>query len=283
MKIVVIGGSGRIGEKLVRTLGQKYCRVVAASPTFGVDTVTGVGLEEALANAEVVVDVSNARSLDGASALRFFETSGRNLLSTGRAAGVRHHIALSIVGVDGLLSIDYFRAKKMQEDLIKASGIPFTILRSTQFFEFISDVVQDGTASEIAIPPALVQPIAGEDVAATLAAGAFSDALNATLEVAGPQRFRLDEVATEIATAHEDGRKIVADVHALYFGAELEERSLLPGPCARIASHTFDDWLRESFQPTRFSALANENCSLARPRDTDRGRIGPSEVPIRRE
>lgn len=249
MKIVVIGGSGRIGEKLVRTLRQEDCRVFAASPTFGVDTVTGVGLAQALADAEVVVDVSNSPSLDGASALRFFETSGRNLLSAGRAAGVGHHIALSIVGIDGLLSIDYFRAKKIQEDLIRASGIPFTIVRSTQFFEFISDVVQEGTAGEIAISPALVQPIAGEDVADTLADAAFGNAFNATVEVAGPELFRLDEVAAEIATAHEDGRRIVADVHARYFGAALEERSLLPGSDARIASRKFDDWLRDSLQP----------------------------------
>jgi len=249
MKIAVIGGSGRIGKKLVRNLRQKGFNVLEVSPAFGVDTVTGVGLAQALAGVEIVIDVSNSRSLDGASALRFFETSGHNLLAAGRAAGVRHHVALSIVGVDGLLSIDYFRAKKMQEDLIKTSGIPFTILRSTQFFEFISDVVQDGTAREIAISPALVQPIAGEEVAATLAGAGFSDALNATLEVAGPEQFRLDEVATEIATAHEDGRRIVADIHARYFGAELEERSLLPGADARIASRRFDDWLRDSLQP----------------------------------
>jgi uncharacterized protein YbjT (DUF2867 family) len=249
MRIAVIGGSGRIGEKLVRNLRREDCHVVAASPTFGVDTVTGVGLDEALVDAEVVVDVSNSRSLDGASALRFFETSGRNLLAAGRVAGVRHHIALSIVGVDGLLSIDYFRGKKIQEDMIKASGTSFTILRSTQFFEFISDVVQEGTAREIAISPALVQPIAGEDVAAALAEAAWGDAFNATLEVAGPEQFRLDEVATEIATAHEDGRRIVADVHARYFGAELRERSLLPGPNARIGSRTFDDWLRDSLRP----------------------------------
>jgi uncharacterized protein YbjT (DUF2867 family) len=251
MKIVVIGGSGRIGEKLVAILQEKGCDVVPASPTFGVDTVTGAGLGKALAGAEIVVDVSNSRSLDGPSALRFFETSGRNLLSAGRAAGVRHHIALSIVGVDRLLPIHYFRAKKVQEDLIKASGIPFTILRSTQFFEFISDVVQDGTVREIPISPALVQPIAGGDVADTLADAALSAALSTTLEVAGPEQFRLVDVATEIATAHEDGRTIVADVHARYFGAELEERSLLPGPEARIASLRFDDWLRESLQPNR--------------------------------
>jgi uncharacterized protein YbjT (DUF2867 family) len=256
MKVVVIGGSGRIGEKLVRNLRQEDLRVFEASPTFGVDTVTGAGLEQVLKDAEIVVDVSNAPSLDGPAALRFFETSGRTLLAAGRAAGVRHHIALSIVGVDGLLASDYFRAKKIQEDLVAASGIPFTILRSTQFFEFISDVVQDGTAAEIRISPALVQPIAGEDIADTLADVVFSDPFNAILEVAGPERFRLDEVATEIATAHEDGRQIVPDIRARYFGAEPGEHSLLPGPAARIALLRFDDWLRDSLQPHRISIPA---------------------------
>jgi uncharacterized protein YbjT (DUF2867 family) len=257
MKVVVIGGSGRIGEKLVRSLRQEDLRVFEASPTFGVDTVTGVGLAQALEEAEIVVDVSNARSFEGSAALRFFETSGRNLLAAGRRAGVRHHIALSIVGVDGLVASDYFRAKKIQEDLVAASGLPYTILRSTQFFEFISDVVQEGTACEIPISPALVQPIAGEDIADTLADAVFSDPFNAILEVAGPERFRLDEVATEIATAHEDIRRIVPDIHARYFGAELGEHSLLPGPDARIARLRFDDWLRDSLQPRRFSIPAN--------------------------
>lgn len=256
MKIVVIGGSGRIGEKLVRNLRQEDLRVFEASPTFGVDTVTGIGLAAALDGAEIVVDVSNSPSLDGPTALRFFEASGRNLLAAGRAAGVRHHIALSIVGLDGLIASDYFRAKKIQEDLVASSGIPFTILRSTQFFEFISDVVQEGTASEIPISPALVQPIAGEDVADALADAVFSEPSDAILEVAGPECFRLDEVATEIATAHEDGRRVVPDVHARYFGAELGERSLLAGPDALIASLKFEDWLRDSLQPRRFSIRA---------------------------
>lgn len=255
-KIVVIGGSGRIGEKLVRNLRQEDCRVFEASRSYGVDTVTGVGLAEALDEAEIVIDVSNSPSLDGADALRFFETSGRNLISAGRGAGVRHHIALSIVGVDGLLASDYFRAKKIQEDLVRASGIPFTILRSTQFFEFISDVVRDGTARDIPISPALVQPIAGEDVADTLADAAFSDPFNRAIEVAGPEQFRLDEVASEIATAYEDSRRVVADVHARYFGAELEERSLLPGPGVRIAQLKFDDWLRQSLRPAWSSPKA---------------------------
>lgn len=257
MKVVVIGGSGRIGEKLVRNLRQEDLRVFEASPTFGVDTVTGVGLEQALEDAEIVVDVSNSPSPEGPAALRFFETSGRNLLAAGRAASVRHHIALSIVGVDGLLASDYFRAKKIQEDQVAASGIAFTIVRSTQFFEFISDVVQDGTAVEIPISPALVQPIAGEDIADTLADAVFSDPSNAILEVAGPEQFRLDQIATEIAAAHEDGRQIVPDIHARYFGAELGERSLLPGPAARIASLRFDDWLRDSLQPRRVSIPTN--------------------------
>lgn len=249
MKIVVIGGSGRIGERLVRNLRQEDCRVFEASPSYGVDAVTGQGLAEALAEAEIVVDVSNSPSLEGPAALRFFETAGRNLAAAGRAAGVRHHIALSIVGVDRLLAGEYFRAKQLQEDIVRASGIPFTILRSTQFFEFISDVVQEGTARDIPISPALAQPIAGEDVADMLADAVFSDPFNAAVEIAGPEQFRLDQIATEIATAHEDGRRVVADVHARYFGAELEERSLLPGPDARIAAQRFDDWLRDSLQP----------------------------------
>ena len=249
MKIVVIGGDGRIGSRLVRNLRRRNYWVLPASPTAGVDTVTGTGLADALTGADTVVDVSNVPSLEGDDALQFFETSTRNLLQVGREAGVRHHIALSIVGVDRLADIDYFRAKKTQEDLIKASRIPFTIVRSTQFFEFISAVVQAGTDSEIAISPALVQPIAGDDVADALAEVVLGIALNATVEVAGSELLRLDEVATDIATAHEDGRQIVADIHARYFGAELGERSLLPGPDALIARGTFDDWLRQSLQP----------------------------------
>jgi uncharacterized protein YbjT (DUF2867 family) len=259
MKIVVIGSSGRIGRRLVRALRQEDCRVFEASPTHGVDAFTGAGLAQAMDGAEIVVDVSNSPSLEGAAALRFFDTASRNLLSAGRAAGVRHHIVLSIVGVDGLISNDYFRAKKMQEDLVKASGIPFAILRSTQFFEFISDVVQEGTARDIAISTALAQPVAAEDVATMLTDMVLGIPSNTTLEIAGSEQFRLDEVATEIATAHEDDRRIVADPHARYFGAELEERSLLPGPDARIAPLRFDDWLRESLSPDWSSVAAARN------------------------
>ena len=257
MKIVVIGGSGRIGEKLVRNLRQEDLRVFEASPTFGVDTITGQGLDRALEEAEIVIDVSNSPSLDGAAALRFFETSGRNLMAAAQAAGVRRHIVLSIVGVDRLGVNDYFRAKKIQEDLVRASGIPFTIVRSTQFFEFISDVVQDGTERDIPISPAIGWTSAGEELADMLADTVFTDAFNGVVEVAGPERFRLDEVATMIATAHEDGRRVVADWHARYFGALLEEGSLLPGPDARAGTMRFDDWLRDSFRPHHILGTAS--------------------------
>jgi uncharacterized protein YbjT (DUF2867 family) len=249
MKIVVIGGSGRIGEKLVFNLRQDDFRVLEASPTFGVDTISGFGLDQALEGAQVVVDVSNSPSLDGAAALRFFEASGRRLLAAARAAGVRHHVALSIVGTDRLQGSAYFRAKKLQEDLVKASGLPFSILRSTQFFEFIAGVVQDGPAEHVAISPARVQPISGLDVAEALADLATGDPLNGTVEVAGPECFWLPGLAAEVLTAYEDGRQVVADPLAPYFGAILEDGSLLPGPGARIAALRFEDWLRASLQP----------------------------------
>lgn len=253
MKVVVIGSRGRIGERLVRNLRQEDLRVVEASRSTGVDSFTGVGLDAALDGAKVVIDVTNVSPDDGDAAMRFFETSSRNLLEAGRRAGVRHHVVLSIVGTDGLLASGYFRGKKLQEEMAAGSGIPFTILRSTQFFEFISGVVQAGTQRDIRIAPALVQPIAGEDLADMLADAVFSDPFNGMLEVAGPERLRLDEVAVEIATAQEDPRRIVADAAAPYFGAELGEHSLLPGAGARIATLTFDDWLRDSLQPHRIS------------------------------
>jgi len=253
MKVVVVGSSGRIGSRLVRNLRQEDLRVFAASRGTGVDTTTGAGLDAALRDAEVVVDLSNASPDDGAAALRFFDVSSRNLLAAARTAGVRHHIVLSVVGADGLQASEYFRAKKLQEEMAAASGIPFTIVRSTQFFEFISDTVQDGTAREIPIAPALVQPVAAEDLADTLADAVFSNPFDAVLEVAGPDVLRLDEVAAEIATAHEDGRRVVPDIHARYLGAELGTASLLPGPGARIAATRFGDWLRASLQPCRIS------------------------------
>jgi uncharacterized protein YbjT (DUF2867 family) len=250
MKIVVIGGSGRIGEKLVFNLRQDDFKVLEASPTFGVDTVSGWGLDEALEGAEVVVDASNSPSLDGEAALRFFEASGRHLTAAGRAAGVRHHVVLSIVGTDRLQASGYFRAKKLQEDLIKASGLPYSILRSTQFFEFIAGVVQDGSAGDVVISPARVQPISGLDVAEALADLATREPVNGTVEVAGPERFRLPDLAAEVLTAYEDRRQIIADPRALYFGAELDDESLLPNPGARVAALRFEDWLRGTLQPS---------------------------------
>jgi uncharacterized protein YbjT (DUF2867 family) len=248
VKIVVIGGTGRIGEKLVYGLRLDDLTVLAASPSCGLNTVTGEGLEEALHDATVVVDVSNSPSLDGETALRFFEASGRRLLAAGKAAGVQHHLALSIVGTDGLQAIDYFHAKKVQEDLIKASGIPYSILRSTQFFEFIAGVVQDGGHEDLVISPALAQPVSGIDVARTLADLATGKPLNQTVELAGPERLRLSDVATAVATAFEDPRRVIADPHARYFGAELTDQSLLPGPDARIGALRLEDWLRQVLQ-----------------------------------
>jgi uncharacterized protein YbjT (DUF2867 family) len=249
MKILVIGGTGCIGEKLVHTLQRDASMVLGVSPSHGVNTITGEGLEQALHGVTVVVDVSNSPSLDGSDALRFFETSGRNLLAAGKAAGVQHHIALSIVGTDGLQAIGYFRGKKVQEDLIKDSGIAYSILRSTQFFEFIAGVVQEGGKDDVIIPTALAQPIAGIDVGEALAELAIGEPLNRTVEVAGPERLRLSDVAAEVMTAYDDPRRIIADPRALYFGAELTDQSLLPGRNSGIGALRFEDWLRQTLQP----------------------------------
>ncbi|MES2035926.1 MAG: SDR family oxidoreductase [Pseudomonadota bacterium] len=249
MKIVVIGGSGRIGEKLVFNLRQDDYRVLEGSPSFGVDAVTGEGLDQALEGAQVLVDVSNSPQLDGEAAMRFFETAGRRLTAAARAAGVQHQIALSIVGTDRLQASGYFRAKKVQEDLIKASGLPYSLLRSTQFFEFIAGVVQNGSGGDVVISPARVQPISGEEVAQALADLATGEPINGTVEVAGPQRLRLSDLAVEVLTAYEDTRRIIVDPEAPYFGARLDDQSLLPGADAHIAVLRFEDWLRESLQP----------------------------------
>ncbi len=256
MKIAVIGGSGRVGTHLVAELRRYGCSVVPVSRAQGVDIVTGEGLGAALAEAGVVIDVSNVRSLDGAGAPDFFETAGRNLVTAARQAGVRCHIVLSIVGVERLLASDYFRAKQRQEDMVRASGTPFTIVRATQFFDFIADVVQRGTAAEIPIAPALVQPIAARDVADALVDILFDRPSADCIEIAGPERLRLDTIATEIATAHEDGRRIVADPGARYFGARITERTLLPETGARIGALRFDDWLRDSLIPVSPAAAS---------------------------
>ena len=247
MKIVVIGGSGLIGTKLVHTLRQRGHAVVAASPASGVNTLTGEGLAEALAGAQVVVDVANSPSFEDTAVLAFFETSGRNLLAAEAAAGVGHHVALSVVGTDRLLQSGYFRAKMAQEHLIKAATVPYTILRSTQFFEFVSGIAQSATDGQtVRLSPALVQPIVSDDVAAALADVTLGAPVNGTVELAGPERLRLDELVRQFLSAKQDARQVVADVHARYFGAELNDQSLTPGDNPRLAPTRFEDWLSRS-------------------------------------
>jgi len=247
IKIVIIGGTGLIGIKLVNNLRERGQEVVAASPSSGVNTFTGEGLAEALTGAQVVVDVANAPSWEEKAVLEFFETAGRNLLAAEAAAGVRHHVALSIVGADRLSASGYLRAKVAQENLIKASGIPFTIVRSTQFFEFVKGIVQSATEGEtVRLSPALMQPIAANDVAAALTGFALAEPLNGTIEIAGPEPIRMDEFARRFLSATRDPRKVTADVHARYFGTELNDQSLIPGDNARLAPTRFEEWLSRS-------------------------------------
>src|SRR5437870_2169838 len=222
MKIVVIGGSGLIGKKVVTNLRQHGHEVVPASPSSGVNTVTGEGLAQSLAGAQVVVDVANAPSWEDNAALAFFETSGRNLLAAEVAAGVGHHVALSVVGTDRLAESGYFRGKIAQEKLIKSSQVPYTIVQSTQFMEFLGGIAQSGTDGQtVRLSPAFIQPIASDDVAAAMSDFTVGTPVNGTVEVAGPERMRLAELVQRFLTATNDPRKVVADVHARYFGAEL--------------------------------------------------------------
>lgn len=247
MKIVVIGGSGLIGTKLVNNLRQQGHEVVAASRSSGVNTLTGEGLAEALAGAQVVVDVANSPSFEDKAVLEFFETAGRNLLAAEAAAGVRHHVALSVVGTDRMLASGYFRAKMAQENLIKASRIPFTIVRATQFFEFVGAIVQSATEGDtVRVPPALMQPIVSEDVAAALAEIATEEPLCGTIELAGPEPIRQDELVRRFLLANRDTRQVVTDVDARYFGTELDDQSLTPGANPRLGPTRFNDWLSHS-------------------------------------
>src|SRR6187397_1447755 len=219
MKIIVIGGTGLIGTKVVKNLRDMGHEVVAASPSKGINSVTGEGLAQALAGAQVVVDVANAPSWEDNAVLGFFETSGRNLLAAEAAAGVRHHVALSVVGTDRLLASGYFRAKMAQENLIKASSIPYTIVRATQFFEFVGGIAQSATeGSTVRLPPVMMQPIVSDDVAAVMTDAAVRKPLNGTLELAGPEPIRMDELVRRFLIAHRDERKVITDVHAGYFG-----------------------------------------------------------------
>ncbi|MCX5493415.1 SDR family oxidoreductase [Kaistia dalseonensis] len=247
MKIVVIGGTGLIGSRLVELLRLTDHEVVPASPTLGVDTVSGSGLADALRDASVVVDVSNSPSEDPETALAFFEASGRHLLAAESEAGVRHHVALSAVGTDRLPGSGYFRAKMAQERLVRGSQRPYTILRSAPFFEFIGAIVEaDPEGSALHVTPAYVQPIAAGDVAVALRDIALGRPQNQELEVVGPDSFRLDELAVQILTANEDPRPVIPDRQAPYFGAILDDDSLMPGDHPRFAMTRFEDWLRLS-------------------------------------
>jgi uncharacterized protein YbjT (DUF2867 family) len=244
MKIVVIGGSGLIGKKLVHNLRQRGHEVVAASPSTGVNTLTGEGLAEVLKGAQVVVDVANSPSFEDKPVLEFFQTGGRNLLAAEAAAGVGHHMALSVVGTDRLLASGYFRAKMAQEELIKASRIPYTIVRATQFFEFVGAIAQSATEGQtVRLPPALMQPIVSDDVAIALADVALAQPLNRTVELAGPEPIRMDELVRRYLSARGDPHQVVTDSQARYYGTVVNDRSLTPGENPRLGTTRFEDWL----------------------------------------
>jgi uncharacterized protein YbjT (DUF2867 family) len=247
MKIVVIGGTGLIGSKVVEKLKQKGHEAIAAAPNTGVNTITGEGLKEAMAGAQVVIDLANSPSFEDKAALEFFETSGRNLLAAEAAAGVRHHVALSIVGTDRTPDNGYFRAKVAQEKLIETSGIPYTIIRSTQFLEFLGGIAASSTDGNIVrLSPGLCQPIAADDVAAIVADVALTAPRNGIIEIAGPERAPFNEIVARYLKAVGDPREVVRDPEARYWGGRVEERSLVPLGEARLGRIGFNEWLRRA-------------------------------------
>ena len=247
MKIVVIGGTGLIGSKTVPILRQGGHEAVAASPKTGVDTITGRGLKEVMAGTQVVIGLANAPSWEDKAVLEFFETSGRNLLAAERTAGVRHHVAVSIVGTDRTPENGYFRAKVAQEKLIEASGVPYTIIRATQFMEFLGGIADSGAVgSTVRLSPGLFQPIAADDVAAIAADVALAPPRNGIVEIAGPDRAPFDEIVARYLKAIGDPRTVVRDPEARYFGGRVEERSLVPLGEARLGRIGLDEWLRRS-------------------------------------
>jgi len=255
MKIVVIGGTGLIGSKVVNILRQRGHEVVAASPSSGVNTLTGEGLAEALKGAQVVVDVANSPSFEDKPALDFFETSGRNLLSAEKSAGVKHHVALSVVGTDRLTGSGpgslsgYFRAKMAQENLIKASGIPFTIVHATQFFEFVKSIAQPAAGdATIRLSSVLMQPMASDDVAAAVAEVALGQPVNGMIEIAGPDQIRQDELVRQYLSATGDDQKVTTDDKAGYFGIAVNDQSLVPGDNPRLGPTHYKDWLSRTAQ-----------------------------------
>ena len=251
MRIVVLGGSGLIGSKLVYLLRQEGQDVVSASPSSGVNSATGEGLDDALAGAQVVVDVTNSPSFEDKAVLEFFETSGRHIVAAEEKAGISHHVALSVVGADRLQESGYFRAKLAQEHLIERSPIPYTILRSTQFFEFLGSIAQEGVVGQtVHMSPALVQPVAADDVAAILASIALSPPVRGIVEIAGPERISLADLVKQFLSKTGDPRQVVADGNARYYGLVLNDQSLTPGANPRIGSTTF----AESFSASGLKA-----------------------------
>ena len=249
MKIVVIGGTGLIGSKLVKKLREHGREVVAASPDTAVNSLTGQGLSDALKGASVAVDVTNSPSWEDAAVLNFFETSTRNLLDYEAAAGVGHHVALSVVGTDRLLESGFFRAKLAQENLIKASSTPYSIVRATQFFEFIQKIAGISTeGNKVRLPPVLFQPMAADDVASALDRIATGSPVNGTVEIAGPEQFHLDEIVRRDLAARNDPREVISDPHARYYGIEVGERTLIPNQDARLGETRFEDWLRQAIK-----------------------------------
>lgn len=247
MKIVVIGGSGLIGKKLASKLQEIGHEAVAASPRTGVNTMTGEGLRESLSGANVVVDVANSPSFEDTAVMEFFQTSGKNLHAAEAATGVKHHVALSVVGTERLLASGYFRGKMAQEELIKNSGIPYTIVRATQFFEFVGAIAQSATDGDVVrIPPAMMQPIVSDDVAAALASVAVAAPLNGTMEIAGPEAIRMDALVRQFMAAHHDSRQVITDPKARYFGTEVNDNSLTPGNRPHLGKTHFADWLSQS-------------------------------------
>jgi uncharacterized protein YbjT (DUF2867 family) len=249
VKIVVIGGTGLIGSKVVTKLRNSGFEVVAASRTTGIDTMTGRGIADVLAHAWVVIDLSSPLTFDGAAALEFFETSTTNLLEAENAAGVQHHVVLSIVGTERLSESGFLRAKFAQEKLVKDNSIPYSIVRATQFFESIQKLAGlDTVGTEVRVPPVLVQPIAGDDVASMLSNVSVGVPLNGAIEIAGPEQFRAVELARRRLMARHDSRTVIVDPQARFFGAKVEERSLLPGADARLAETRFEAWLSRSVE-----------------------------------
>jgi uncharacterized protein YbjT (DUF2867 family) len=244
MKVVVIGGTGLIGSKLVSKLNAHGHEAIAASPDTGVNTITGEGLGEVMEGADVVIDVSNSPSFEAMEVLDFFKTSTLNLLAAEAVAGVKHHVVLSVVGTDRLLDSGYFRGKIAQEKLVRESPIPYTIVRATQFFEFIKSIAATATDGNVVrLPSALIQPMSADDVATAVGRAAVGEPVNGIIEVGGPKQWRLDELVRTGLTARHDPRKVVTDPEAVYFGVKLQEKSLLPGSDAKLGETSFEDWL----------------------------------------